>query len=41
MLKRLADMTKKYKEATLDNRNLIVDVEIMRRKVHSSAVVRF
>ncbi|XP_034585526.1 light-inducible protein CPRF2 isoform X1 [Setaria viridis] len=34
LLKRLADMTQKYKDATLDNRNLIVDVETMRRKVN-------
>jgi predicted RNase H-like nuclease (RuvC/YqgF family) len=33
LLKRLADMTQKYKDATLDNRNLTVDVETMRRKV--------
>ncbi|CAL4891166.1 unnamed protein product [Urochloa decumbens] len=33
LLKRLADMTQKYKNATLDNRNLTVDVETMRRKV--------
>jgi hypothetical protein len=26
-------MTQKYKDATLDNRNLTVDVETMRRKV--------
>jgi len=36
LLKRLADMTQKYKDATLDNRNLTVDVETMRRKVHLS-----
>ncbi|CAL4891165.1 unnamed protein product [Urochloa decumbens] len=34
LLKRLADMTQKYKNATLDNRNLTVDVETMRRKVN-------
>ncbi|PAN21796.1 hypothetical protein PAHAL_3G488800 [Panicum hallii] len=34
LLKRLADMTQKYKDATLDNRNLTVDVETMRRKVN-------
>ncbi|KAK3140162.1 hypothetical protein QOZ80_5AG0396910 [Eleusine coracana subsp. coracana] len=34
LLKRLADMTQRYKDATLDNRNLRVDVETMRRKVH-------
>jgi len=36
LLKRLADMTQKYKDATLDNRNLTVDVETMRRKVRLS-----
>lgn len=39
LLKRLADMTQKYKDATLDNQNLIVDVETMRRKVRSFVVV--
>ncbi|XP_062202588.1 light-inducible protein CPRF2-like isoform X1 [Phragmites australis] len=34
LLKRLADMTQKYKDSTLENRNLIVDVETMRRKVN-------
>ncbi|KAF8733391.1 hypothetical protein HU200_014999 [Digitaria exilis] len=34
LLKRLADMTQKYKDATLDNRNLTADVETMRRKVN-------
>ncbi|KAL6847073.1 hypothetical protein ACP4OV_022926 [Aristida adscensionis] len=34
LLKRLADMTQKYKNATLHNKNLIVDVEMMRRKVN-------
>jgi hypothetical protein len=32
-------MTQKYKDATLDNRNLIVDVETMRRKVGLFVVV--
>ncbi|KAF8692200.1 hypothetical protein HU200_039803 [Digitaria exilis] len=34
LLKRLADMTQKYKDATLDNRNLTADIETMRRKVN-------
>ncbi|KQJ85957.1 light-inducible protein CPRF2 [Brachypodium distachyon] len=34
LLKRLTDMTQKYKEATLGNRNLTVDMETMRRKVN-------
>jgi len=33
LLKRLADMTQKYKDASLDNKNLTVDIETMRRKV--------
>ncbi|KAL6623479.1 hypothetical protein ACP70R_033358 [Stipagrostis hirtigluma subsp. patula] len=33
LVKQLADMTKKYEDATLDNKNLIVDVETMRIKV--------
>ncbi|KAG2557140.1 hypothetical protein PVAP13_8NG177102 [Panicum virgatum] len=32
LLKRMADMTQKYKDATLDNRNLITAVETMRTK---------
>ncbi|CAL4984886.1 unnamed protein product [Urochloa decumbens] len=35
LVKRLADMTLKYKYATLDNRNIIADVETMRTKVRS------
>ena len=31
----MADMTKKYNDATLDNRNLIFAVETMRTKVRS------
>ncbi|CAD6267111.1 unnamed protein product [Miscanthus lutarioriparius] len=34
LLKRLADMTQKYKDASLDNKNLTVDIETMRRKVN-------
>ncbi|XP_044395225.1 light-inducible protein CPRF2 isoform X2 [Triticum aestivum] len=34
LLKRLTDMTQKYKEASLGNRNLTVDIETMRRKVN-------
>ncbi|PWZ56204.1 Light-inducible protein CPRF2 [Zea mays] len=34
LLKRLADMTQKYKDASVDNKNLTVDVETMRRKVN-------
>lgn len=34
LLKRLTDMTQKYKEASLGNRNLTVDIETMRRKVY-------
>ncbi|KAF7063542.1 hypothetical protein CFC21_070059 [Triticum aestivum] len=34
LLKRLTDMTQKYKEAFLGNRNLTVDIETMRRKVN-------
>lgn len=41
LVKRLADVTQKYKEATIDNTNLIVDVQTMRRKVRSSAAVDF
>uniref|UniRef100_A0A0A9H4J8 BZIP domain-containing protein n=1 Tax=Arundo donax TaxID=35708 RepID=A0A0A9H4J8_ARUDO len=41
LVKRLADMTQKYKDAALDNRNLIVDVETMRRKVRSSSHFHF
>ena len=35
LLKRMADMTKKYNDATLDNRNLIFAVETLRTKVRS------
>uniref|UniRef100_A0ACD5YJV2 Uncharacterized protein n=2 Tax=Avena sativa TaxID=4498 RepID=A0ACD5YJV2_AVESA len=34
LLKRLTDMTQKYKEASLGNRNLTVDIQTMRRKVN-------
>ncbi|KAI4987963.1 hypothetical protein ZWY2020_029593 [Hordeum vulgare] len=34
LLNRLTDMTQKYKEASLGNRNLTVDIETMRRKVN-------
>jgi hypothetical protein len=34
LLKRLTDMTQKYKESSLDNRNLTVDIQTMRRKVN-------
>ncbi|WVZ91148.1 hypothetical protein U9M48_037353 [Paspalum notatum var. saurae] len=34
LLKRLADMTQKYKDATVDNRNLTADIETMKRKVN-------
>ncbi|CAO2143887.1 unnamed protein product [Urochloa humidicola] len=34
LLKRLADMTQKYKDATVQNRNLIANVETMRTKVN-------
>ncbi|TVT96934.1 hypothetical protein EJB05_57855 [Eragrostis curvula] len=34
LLKRLDDMTQKYKDAAFDNRNLRVDVGMMRRKVN-------
>ncbi|KAJ1266236.1 hypothetical protein BS78_08G136000 [Paspalum vaginatum] len=34
LLKRLVDMTQKYKDATVDNRNLTADIETMRRKVN-------
>jgi len=34
LLKRLTDMTEKYKEASLGNKNLTVDIQTMRRKVN-------
>ncbi|KAM0893849.1 hypothetical protein ACQ4PT_024847 [Festuca glaucescens] len=34
LLKRLTDMTQKYEESSLDNRNLTVDIQTMRRKVN-------
>jgi len=34
LLKRLTEMTQKYKEASLSNRNLTVDIQTMRRKVN-------
>ncbi|CAM0949068.1 unnamed protein product [Alopecurus aequalis] len=33
LIKRLTEMTQKYKEASLSNRNLTVDIQTMRRKV--------